>query len=263
MAYPHGPPLEGPSDAGQTGEAGHGRYASPVESVSCPFVTRGRRELVVSLTAQPVFDLERQVPMARRLRRIVRHGGGEPALRGLGRRTLETADLRRIDLLTLRHGLDLLNLGPEFSGVMPAFWRTAATSHGRFALLYAGLQHRHRPGMLLVEVQGGAETAAPEALADVMAHLETEALGVILHIAPDVGALRRLAGSPVKCLAIDFAGVDHAGAKAWAAATDLIESAREAAPRLMLLNLRPDRGPAAAYAGATHAVFAHMDPFTV
>lgn len=263
MAYPHGPPLEGPSDAGRTGGPGRARYAAAADSVTCPFVTRGRRELIVSLTAQPVFDLERQAPMARRVRRIVRHGGGEPALRGLGRRTLETADLRRIDLLTIRYGLDLLRLGGEDSGVLPAFWRTTATSHGRFALLYAGLQHQNRPGMLLVEVLGGAETAAPDALAEVVAHLESEALGVILHIAPDIGAVRRLAGAPVKCLAIDFAGVDHAGAQAWAAAADLIGAARGVAPRLMLLNLRPDRGAAAAQAGATHAVFAHMDPFTV
>lgn len=237
-------------------------YAAPYESLTFSLVTRGGRELTVTLAAQPVFDLNRSVPVSRRIRRTVRHQGGEAAL-GLGRRTLESADLKRIDLQTLNHGLDLLQLGSSDSGVMPTFWRTIASSRGRFALLCTELQHHAAPGALLVEVMGGLEQAPPEAIDEAIAHFETAALGVILHIAPDAGAARRLAAVRAQCLAIDFAGVEHETARDWIGAADLIGEARRVCPQVMLLNLRPDRGLAAHAAGATHAVFAGMATITI
>ena len=238
-------------------------YAAPYESLTFTLVTRARRELTVTLAAQPVFDLGRSVPVSRRIRRTVRHRGGESALAALGRRTLEPMDLKRIDLQTLNHGLDLLHLGTDDSGVLPAFWRTVASSGGRFALLCAELQHGGAPGTLLVEVMGGLEQAPPDAVAEAIAHFETAALGIILHIAPDAGAARRLVGARAQCLAIDFAGVAHENAHEWLEASELIAVARDACPQVMLLNLRPDRGLAAHTAGATHAVFAGMDAITV
>ncbi|MBU3973802.1 MAG: hypothetical protein KKE42_08390 [Alphaproteobacteria bacterium] len=238
-------------------------YAAPYESLTFTLVTRARRELTVTLAAQPVFDLSRSVPVCRRIRRTVRHRGGESALAALGRRTLEPMDLKRIDLQTLNHGLDLLHLGSDDSGVLPAFWRTVASSGGRFALLCAELQHGAAPGTLLVEVMGGLEQAPPETVGEAIAHFETAALGVILHIAPDAGAASRLAGVRAQCLAIDFAGVAHESPREWLGAAELIAAARAACPQVLLLNLRPDRGLAAQAAGATHAVFAGMDAITI
>lgn len=238
-------------------------YAAPYESLTFSLVTRARRELTVTLAAQPVFDLSRSVPVSRRIRRTVRHRGGERAMVGLGRRTLEPMDLKRIDLQTLNHGLDLLHLGLDDSGVLPAFWRTVASSGGRFALLCNELQHQAAPGSLLVEVMGGLEQAPPEAIDEAIAHFETAALGVILHIAPDPGAARRLADVRAQCLAIDFAGVAHESAPDWLEAAELIAVARGACPQVMLLNLRPDRGLAAQAAGATHAVFAGMEAIAI
>ncbi len=238
-------------------------YAAPYESLTFTLVTRARRELTVTLAAQPVFDLSRSAPVSRRIRRTVRHRGGETVLTAPGRRTLELMDLKRIDLQTLSHGLDLLHLGNDDSGVLPAFWRTVASSGGRFALLCTELQHGAAPGALLVEVMGGLEQAPPETIDDALAHFETAALGVILHIAPDPGAARRLSEVRARCLAIDFAGVAHESARDWLDAAVLIGAAREACPQLMLLNLRPDRGLAAQAAGATHAVFAGMDAITI
>lgn len=238
-------------------------YAAPYESLTFSLVTRSRRELAVTLAAQPVFDLSRSLPVSRRIRRTVRHRGGESALAALGRRTLEPMDLKRIDLQTLNHGLDLLHLGSDDSGVLPAFWRTVASSGGRFALLCTELKHGAAPGTLLVEVMGGLEQAPPEAVDEAISHFETAALGVILHIAPDAGVARRLAGVRARCLAIDFAGVAHETPHDWLDATTLIGAAREACPQVMLLNLRPDRGLAAEAAGATHAVFAGMVAITV
>ncbi|MBW8375304.1 hypothetical protein, partial [Stenotrophomonas sp.] len=54
-------------------------YAAPYESLTFTLLTRARRELVVTLAAQPVFDLVRSTPVARRIRRSVRHRGGESA----------------------------------------------------------------------------------------------------------------------------------------------------------------------------------------
>lgn len=238
-------------------------YAAPYESLTFTLMTRARRELVVTLAAQPVFDLVRSTPVARRIRRSVRHRGGESALIGLGRRTLEPADLVRIDTQTLRNGLDLLRLGRDDSGVLPAFWRTVASSGGRFDLLCAEMQHESAPGTLLVEVMGGLEHAPPEAIQEAIQHFETGSLGLILHVAPDPGAAQRLAQVRAQCLAIDFAGVEHESARDWQAATVLIQVARHACPQVMLLNLRPDRGLAAQAAGATHAVFAGMEAVVV
>lgn len=238
-------------------------YAAPYESLTFSLLTRARRELVVTLAAQPVFDLVRSTPVARRIRRSVRHRGGESALIGLGRRTLEAADLVRIDIQTLRNGLDLLRLGSNDSGVLPAFWRTVASSGGRFDLICAEMQHESAPGTLLVEVMGGLEQAPPDAIQEAIQHFETGSLGLILHIAPDPAAALRLSQVRAQCLAIDFAGVEHDSARAWQAATPLIEAARRACPQVMLLNLRPDRGLAAQAAGATHAVFAGMDAVVV
>jgi hypothetical protein len=260
---------QGVIDADDARDASHAplgerrAYAAPYESLTFSLVTRARRELTVTLAAQPVFDLSRCVPVSRRVRRTVRHRGGESALAALGRRTLEPMDLKRIDLQTLNHGLDLLHLGSDDSGVLPAFWRTVATSGGRFALLCAELQHQAAPGALLVEVMGGLEQAPPEAVEEAIAHFETAALGVILHIAPDAGAAHRLKSVQARCLSIDFAGVAHETTREWLDAVALIGAARDACPQVMLLNLRPDRGLAAHAAGATHAVFADMKVITV
>lgn len=238
-------------------------YAAAYESLTFSLVTRARRELMITLAAQPVFDLSRSVPVSRRIRRIVRHRGGEPALAARGRRTLEPMDLKRIDLQTLNHGLDLLHLGTDDSGVLPAFWRTVASSGGRFALLCDELRHRAAPGSLLIEVIGGLEQAPPEAIAEALAHFQTAALGVILHIAPDASAVRRLEGVGARCLALDFAGVAHESPREWLDAAALIGAARLCCPQTLLMNLRPDRGLAAHAAGATHAVFAGMDAITI
>ncbi len=238
-------------------------YSAPYESLTFSLLTRARRELIVTLAAQPVFDLVRSTPVARRIRRSVRHRGGETALIGLGRRTLEPADLVRIDTQTLKNGLDLLRLGANDSGVLPAFWRTIASSGGRFDLLSAEMLHESAPGALLVEVMGGLEQAPADAIQEAIQHFETGSMGLILHIAPDPGAARRLSQVGARCLAIDFAGVEHESVRDWQAATLLIQAARSACPQVMLLNLRPDRGLAAQAAGATHAVFAGMDAVVV
>lgn len=238
-------------------------YAEAYESITFTVVTQAARELTVTLAAQPVFDLGRSQPVARRIRRTVRHQGGERALLGLGRRTIEPVDLHRIDLLTLRQGLDMLRLGPNDSGLLPTYWRTIASSRGRFALLCTELQHARAPGTLMVEVIGGLEQAPPDAIAEAISHFETAAQGVVLHIAPDAAAARRLAGVGARCLVIDFAGVEHEHARNWREAAELIGVARQSCAQVLLLNLRPDRGLAAHAAGATHAVFAGMDPLSV
>jgi hypothetical protein len=240
----------------------HAAYAAAYESLTFSLVTRARRELSVTLAAQPVIDLKTGVAVSRRIRRCVRHVGGESEL-ARGRGALEAMDLKRIDLQTLKHGLDLLRLERSDSGVVPAFWRTVASSGGRFALLCAELQHGGAPGALLVEVMGGLEQAPPDAVANAIAHFETAALGVVLHVAPDLGAVRKLEGAHAQCLALDFAGVAHEAARDWPDAADLIGAGRDACAQVLLLNLRPERARTARAAGATHAVFAGLEPLRI
>jgi len=226
-------------------------------------VTRGRRGLAVSLIAQDIVALDSGQAVSRRVRRIIRHTGGEAGLNLFGRGTLEGADLRRIHLQTLRIGLDLLRRTPGLTGVLPVVWRTLATSHGRFALLYAGTNDETRPAGLSMEIMGGTETSRLDAVADVIEQFQSGPIGMILHAAPDIGIVRQAAATRASCLCLDFAGVDHLSPEGKAEARDLIATARRVAPTVLLVNLRPDWAPAAHEAGATHAVFAPMEPLSL
>jgi hypothetical protein len=249
------------ADTTIAGETGLSRPSRHFDSQQAGFelVTRGRRALAISLIAQDVVDLDSGQAVSRRVRRIIRHTGGEAGLNLFGRGTLEGADLRRIDLQTLRIGLGLLRRTPGLSGVLPVFWRTLATSHGRFALLYAGTNDEARPTRLSLEIMGGTETSRLEAVADVVEQFQSSPIGMIVHTAPDRGIIRHVAETRATCLCLDFAGVDHLSPEGKSEARDLIAVARQTAPTVLLVNLRPDWAPAAHEAGATHAVFAPME----
>jgi len=228
------------------------------DRVTFPFVTQARRELAVTLTARAVFDLKRATVVGRRLDRAIRHCGGEPALAWAGGRALQTRDLKRLDLHTLRHGLNLLAGEGEGVGVVPVFWRTVANA-GPVAFPYADPEAETKMGPVLFEVFG-AEHAQPDAIRAATMHLEPHRRGVVVHVSPVVDQVRRLGAADPGGLAVDFAGVETASARAWEGAVELIVAARAAAPVVLLLNLSPDRGEAAAAAGGTHAVFAAMHP---
>ncbi|WP_343788826.1 hypothetical protein [Brevundimonas kwangchunensis] len=228
-------------------------------SVTFPLVTRARREMSITLSVQPVFGLKNGKIVSRRIRRLVRHKGGEPALRGLGRPMLESADLRRIDLLTLNHGSVLFRPGNVEGGVLPAFWRTVATGHGRFAMIYAGDQAEAPPGRVWVEVVGMPDRPDVQAVAEAIENFENDQRGIILHIPPDPGLAERLVGAGCDCLSVDFAAVDYDNPRGWHEAERLIRAARKAASRVLILNIAPHWGAAAAEAGATHAVFCSME----
>lgn len=248
-----------PRDPERTAQAATYAAQAAYESLTFPLISRAGRELSVTLSAEPVIELATGRQVSRRIRRCVRHLGGERRLTG-GARPLEPVDLSRIDLQTLKHGLDLLRLRPEDSGVVPAFWRTIASSRGRFALLCAEIQHASAPGALLVEVTGGLEQAPPDAVADAISHFETAALGVVLHVVPDPAAVHALRDVHAHCLALDFAGVAHDAPADWPEATRLIQAGRRACAQVLLVNLRPERAATARDAGATHAVFAALEP---
>lgn len=223
-------------------------------------MTSGRTDLTITLAAQPVFELATSTPVSRRLRRSLRRCG-EPTL--FERKTLELEDLRRVDALTLQHGLELLRLGAGDCGIIPAFWRSLAENRQSYALRCVETQRGPHSGNLLLEVVGGPDQAPIEMIDDILGRFETGTRGLILHIVPDVGAVLRLRGARVSCLAIDFAGVAHQGARDWQAAVDLIAAARQTCGQILLINLRPERALGAQAAGATHAVFATLDPRSV
>lgn len=232
-------------------------FGAPYESITFSTATRARTDLAITLAAQPVFELSTSTPVSRRLRRSIRRCG-ERAL--FERKTLDLEDLRRIDVLTLQHGMELLRLGPGDCGIVPAFWRSLTENRESYALLCTEAQHSPNPGSLLIEVVGGPEQAPLDVIDDILGRFETGSRGLILHIAPDVDTALRLRGARVSCLAIDFAGVAHDGARDWQAAVDLIAAARQSCGQILLINLRPERALGAQAAGATHAVFATLEP---
>lgn len=248
-------------DDAESGSAPQRRaFGTPYESVTFSTATRSRCELTVTLASQPVFDLASSAPISQRLRRTIRRCGERSVFE---RKTLEIDDLRQIDVLTIEHGMRLLRLGPGDSGIVPAFWRTFAAGRGPYALLCAASQHSAEPGSLLIEVFGGIEHAPVDVIDDALSHFQTRTRGVVLHIAPDVDAARRLNGVRAHCIAIDFAGVAHEGVRDWLGAAELVTAARQICNQLLLVNLRPDRALAAQAAGATHAVFCTLEPRTL
>lgn len=242
-------------------EAGHNpqrrAFGAPYESVTFSTATRSRCELTVTLASQPVFDLASSTPICQRLKRTIRRTGERSIFE---RKTLELDDLRQIDILTIEHGMRLLRLGPGDTAIVPAFWRTLSGGRGPYALQCAAVQHSSEPGSLLIEVFGGLEHTPVQVIDETLAHFQTQTRGVVLHIAPDVDTARRLDGVHAHCLAIDFAGVAHEGARDWISAAELVGGARQICSQLLLVNLRPDRALAAQAAGATHAVFSTLEP---
>ena len=236
--------------------------SAPARSLTFPIVTAARRELSVTLTPQTVFDLSRRAVVGFRLARSLRRVGGDVMHDGLGRARLEPTDLKRIDSETLRHGRDLLELENGATGVVPAFWRTVATGPGRVALLYAGLRADVDAGRLLVEVVGLDDRPPLDGVMEASSHLEAQRRGVVLHVAPFAASVARLAPAAPRCICLDFAGVETQGPIAWEQAVHLVAAARAAAGNVLLVNLPPERGEAAAMAGATHAVFRDMDRLT-
>ena len=199
MAYPTGhSPRAGLSDTPVRADGDRpveARSFSPVgaKSLTFPLVTDARRELTVTLAAKPVFDLVRRTHVGARVARTVRRAGGESALAGMHRVRLEVADLKRIEVETLRHGVGLLDLPGGATGVAPAFWRTVASSAGRFSLLYTGLAADVDAGLLLVEIMGVDMRATAEDVRTAIDHLGAQRRGVIVHAPPEPGMIARLA----------------------------------------------------------------------
>lgn len=227
-------------------------------SLTFPFVARSGREMSVTLALEPVFSLADGRRAALRVRRSARHAGGEAALLWGGRRQMEAADLRRLDLLTLQKGLEALQAEQASCGVLPLYWRTASTAHGRFSLIYAGLQDAALPERLAVEIVGAPQGRDADLLVETLSHFQTERQQAVVQVPPDATLAARLEGAGCGCLVMDFAGVAYDAPRGWAEAERLIAAARRAADGLLILNIAPHWGPAAFAAGATHAVFAAM-----
>lgn len=237
-------------------------YGPAVERLSFSLVTRSRGALVVVLSAEPVFDLTRRTMVGQRLRRAVAPTRRFGLLSGWTRRTPDPADQKRIDIKTQHRGAELLRLDGDAVGVMPVFWRTASTVSGRFAL-NALAPRSSAQASLLYELTGGVETAAIASLCEALDAMEERGRGVILNVAPDVRAIRRLAPARAEGLTLDFTGLRHHTARDWDAACRLIEAAAQGTTRVVVLNLSPDRGEAAAAVGATHAVLSALRPIRV
>lgn len=166
-------------------------FSAPYESITFSTATRARTDLTITLAAQPVFELATSTPVSRRIRRTIRRCGERAAFE---RRTLDVDDLRRIDTLTLQHGMELMRLGPGDCGIIPAFWRSLIESRESYALLCAEAQSGPHPASLLLEVVGGPDMPPLDIVDDLVNRFEMGARGLILHIAPDLHTALRLRG---------------------------------------------------------------------
>jgi hypothetical protein len=113
-------------------ERGESPSASPLApQLWAPFVASNGRRLDVVCRLEPVFSLKSNTRIATRLSRQVMDVGSSRALRSDEITVLNRADLFRIDMATLSHGLKALNdraaAEPDLSLIVPASY--IAMSH--------------------------------------------------------------------------------------------------------------------------------------
>ncbi|HWE46718.1 MAG TPA: hypothetical protein VG407_11895 [Caulobacteraceae bacterium] len=224
------------------------------------FVSREGRRFSVSLAAEPVFELRRLQPIAGYVRtnaHPVSPGRGETRLRD---HLSSAEDALRLESMSFRRGIVMLQDSHAEMGVMPLSWRMAI-SGAPFCALSSGLK------------------AAFDAKTHVIAELFDIPAGVrrssLRRVVSDIAERRRsvCARIPAESEALDavrdcgFRGMVMApDAKTlkteagWQRFAALIEVAARIAPTVIIDGAPPEQAEALTKAGATHAVFAKSAP---
>jgi hypothetical protein len=224
------------------------------------FVSKEGRRFSVSLAAEPVFELRRLQPIAGYLRihaQPISPGRHETRLRD---HLSNPDDALRLESMSFRRGIVMLQEAEAEMGVMPLSWRMAI-SGAPFSALSSGLRSAF-----------DAKTHVIAELSDIPAGVRRAALR---RVVGDIAERRRsvCARIPAESEALDavrdcgFRGVIMpADVKAmktqagWQRFAALVEVAARIAPTVIVDGAPPEQAEALTKAGATHAVFAKSAP---
>lgn len=238
-------------------------FAAPShDSLSFPFVA-GRAELAVRLKARPLFDLRRRARVGVHLSRTLSRASPSSGPFGGGKPRLEPGDILKLDSATLARGLELHGHAEPEAITVPVCWSTAATSRGRFALMYAGLQREPDAGRVLLEIVGLPPAAPVEEVAVAVSHIEAQERGVLVRAPADLEVASSLARAGVKGLSIDLTGLPFDTPMGLSRLRRLIGGACAGQSALLVLGLPAALAEEAAEAGATHAVMEERIAITV
>lgn len=232
------------------------------DSLSFPFLA-GRVELSVRLTARPLFDLQRRTRIGLHVSRALSRAAAASGPFGGARPRLEPPDILRLDAATLQQTIEVLRTREPGAVVVPVCLSTAASSRGRFALTYAAHEYGADGTRLLIEVTGLGSGTSPADLADVVNHIEAQQTGVLVRTPAEPAALAPLVHAGLRGLSLDLSPLDLGGIAGRQQASQLIRTARLAAPSLLVLGLPAELAEEAAQAGATHAVMEERFAVTV
>jgi hypothetical protein len=238
------------------GEAELAPVPAPAPHSAFDFVSREGRRFSVSLSAEPVFELRRGRPIAGYVRvhaRPVSPGVGETRLSG---HLSNGDDALRLESMSFRRGIVLLQDCHAEMGVCTLSWRMAI-SGAPFSALSSGLKTAF-----------DAKTHVIAELTDIPAGVRRTALR---RVVSDIADRRRsvCARVPAESEALDaisdcgFRGVIMAaGAKTrksqaeWQRLSAVVSLAAQLAPTVIVDGVPPEQAEALHLAGATHAIFA-------
>lgn len=222
-----------------------------------PFVSADGRELRVSATLEPVYELKTFSRIGFRMIRRVTVSRTREELSAAAVADLPAADQLRIDLATIARGIDRMLADrsgeQQLSLVVPLSYSSLSSVRGR-----AGLIEPLREAGRLVRCGViceilGVEGVPAGALLSVVSMIKPFALLVVGRLSTGEPALLpRLKGAGLRALSIDCPpSLSEAEFSAWAART--VRSAKRAAASVMVYGVSSERGAGElGLLGATH-----------
>lgn len=224
-----------------------------------PFVASDGRELSVTCTLEPVYELRSFGRIGYRMVRRVQAVSSGEVLTAAMLRALPPGDILRVDLATVAHGLNRIEAADEDkrqpSLIIPVSFTSVTSQRGRteIARLLVDIRNRVDRGVIC---QIGDVEGVPEcSLNQVITHIRPFCLFVIAHLEPGVSTttLDRLRRSALQGVSVDCPPPrSEAELLRWMETT--LKAVRRVVRSALVYNLASPRHAAfAAQLGATHA----------
>ena len=222
-----------------------------------PFVSNDGRNLRVSATLEPVFELKGFTRIGFRMIRrvIVMDHRGEDELSSQQIAQLPTADLLRIDLATIARGIGRLQSESErqLSLIVPLSYTSLSTLKGRMELVQALKEAGALVRLGVICEIGDIEGVPQSALLMATSVVKPFSLLVVGRLtSPSHSVISRIEGAGLQALSFDCPpGLSDPEFQAWASTT-LAMSKRIARAALVYRAGSPKRAGLLASLGATH-----------
>jgi len=225
-----------------------------------PFIASDGRELRVSCTLEPVFELKNYARIGFRLARRVLTTADDDELQPAAVSNLARADLLRIDLATVARGLDRLDTDDEAilqpSLIIPVSFTSLSSQRGRDEIAKAFKEAKDfvQRGLIceICDVEGVPQGALLSAVS-LIRPFSLFVVGRLNTTPPPAAVLQQLKGSGLQALSVECpAHQGEAEFIGWSKAT--IEGLKQVAKSVLVYRTASARDAGlVALMGATHA----------